>query len=104
MNKFEISMRQSEQSQHLKQGIIQDDNIASDEENEDNLDDEYNVEDTEPDCEEEEEGDTDSDVQPESDDEEDSYQIDEQTLVSIIKVQAHVRGFLTRKMIYEHLE
>ena len=49
-------------------------------------------------------GNTDSDVKPESDDDEVAYQIDENTLMAIIKVQAHVRGFLTRKMIYEHLE
>ena len=79
----------------------QDDNIASDEENlNDNQD--YNVEeDTD---EDDDDGNTDSDVRPESDDEDVDYQIDENTLMAIIKVQAHVRGFLTRKMIYEHLE
>ena len=61
--------------------------------------------DTEPDDDEEEDedGETDSDVKPESDDDQ-TYQIDENTLMAIIKVQAHIRGFLTRKMIYEHLE
>lgn len=29
--------------------------------------------------------------------------LDEQTMVSIIKFQALVRGYLTRKLIYEHL-
>ena len=30
-------------------------------------------------------------------------EIDERTLIAIIKVQALIRGFLTRKMIFEHL-
>ena len=37
-------------------------------------------------------------------DDEDNYiEIDERTLIAIIKVQALIRGFLTRKMIFEHL-
>ena len=99
MNNFEMSMRQSERSK----GKQYDDNVDSDEENGKGQND-YDVEDddTEPD----EDDDTNSDVRPESDDEEDGqiYQIDEGTLIAIIKVQAHIRGFLTRKMIYEHLE
>lgn len=35
----------------------------------------------------------------------DNYiEIDERTLIAIIKVQALIRGFLTRKMIFEHLQ
>ena len=40
----------------------------------------------------------------EDDDEENCIEIDERTLISIIKVQALIRGFLTRKMIFEHLQ
>ena len=35
---------------------------------------------------------------------EDCIEIDEQTVEAIIKVQALIRGFLTRKMIFEHLQ
>ena len=38
------------------------------------------------------------------DDEENCIEIDERTLIAIIKVQALIRGFLTRKMIFEHLQ
>ena len=31
-------------------------------------------------------------------------EIDERTMRAIIKVQALIRGFLTRKLIYEHLQ
>lgn len=116
MNNFEMSMRGSERShkQQMKQNIHgmqnQDDDIASDEENQNGNPDgnEYDVEDVteqddDDDEEEDEENDSDSDVRPESDDEQ-TFQIDENTLMAIIKVQAHIRGFLTRKMIYEHLE
>ena len=37
------------------------------------------------------------------DDDENYIEIDERTLIGIIKVQALIRGFLTRKMIFEHL-
>ncbi len=42
----------------------------------------------------------------EEDDEdyENCIEIDERTLIGIIKVQALIRGFLTRKMIFEHLQ
>ena len=40
----------------------------------------------------------------EDDDDENCIEIDERTLISIIKVQALIRGFLTRKMIFEHLQ
>ena len=40
----------------------------------------------------------------EDDDEENCIEIDERTLIAIIKVQALIRGFLTRKMIFEHLQ
>ena len=40
----------------------------------------------------------------EDEDDEDCIEIDERTLMAIIKVQALIRGFLTRKMIYEHLQ
>ena len=45
--------------------------------------------------------DVDDDV---DDDDENCIEIDERTLVSIIKVQALIRGFLTRKTIFEHLQ
>ena len=31
-------------------------------------------------------------------------EIDERTMRAIIRVQALIRGFLTRKLIYEHLQ
>lgn len=37
-------------------------------------------------------------------DDENCIEIDERTLIAIIKVQALIRGFLTRKMIFEHLQ
>ena len=40
----------------------------------------------------------------EEDDDENCIEIDERTLIAIIKVQALIRGFLTRKMIFEHLQ
>ena len=40
----------------------------------------------------------------EDDDDENCIEIDERTLIAIIKVQALIRGFLTRKMIFEHLQ
>ena len=40
----------------------------------------------------------------EEDDDENCIEIDEHTLIAIIKVQALIRGFLTRKMIFEHLQ
>lgn len=41
----------------------------------------------------------------ENDDEEDVivYELDQNTINAIIKLQALVRGFLTRKLIFEHL-
>ena len=42
-------------------------------------------------------------VEDEDDDDENCIEIDERTLIAIIKVQALIRGFLTRKMIFEHL-
>lgn len=43
--------------------------------------------------------------QEEEEDEEGSIviEIDERTMRAIIRVQALIRGFLTRKLIYEHL-
>ena len=43
-------------------------------------------------------------VEDEDDDDENCIEIDERTLIAIIKVQALIRGFLTRKMIFEHLQ
>jgi len=40
----------------------------------------------------------------EDDDDENCIEIDERTLIGLIKVQALIRGFLTRKMIFEHLQ
>ena len=40
----------------------------------------------------------------EDEDDENCIEIDERTLIAIIKVQALIRGFLTRKMIFEHLQ
>ena len=42
-------------------------------------------------------------LEDEDDDDENCIEIDERTLIAIIKVQALIRGFLTRKMIFEHL-
>jgi hypothetical protein len=39
----------------------------------------------------------------EQESDEESILIDEQTLNAIVKFQALVRGYLTRKLIYEHL-
>jgi len=58
----------------------------------------YDVEDSQ--C-EDEVGDEEED---DDDDEENCIEIDERTLIGIIKVQALIRGFLTRKMIFEHLQ
>ena len=43
------------------------------------------------------------DLDDEDEDDENCIEIDEHTLIAIIKVQALIRGFLTRKMIFEHL-
>jgi len=56
--------------------------------------------------------DEDYDIEDSSQEEEEGYEedyencieIDERTLIGIIKVQALIRGFLTRKMIFEHLQ
>jgi len=69
--------------------------IRPDEEQHENVHQDYDVED-------EESG---EDVDDEEDeDDENCIEIDERTLISIIKVQALIRGFLTRKMIFEHLQ
>ena len=44
-----------------------------------------------------------SDMTSEQESDEESILIDEQTLNAIVKFQALVRGYLTRKLIYEHL-
>lgn len=48
--------------------------------------------------------DEEEEVGEEDEEDEDCIEIDERTLMAIIKVQALIRGFLTRKMIYEHLQ
>lgn len=67
--------------------------IRPDEEQHENVHQDYDVEDESA-----------EDIDDEqNDDDENCIEIDERTLISIIKVQALIRGFLTRKMIFEHL-